>query len=156
MEDFPRVVRALKLIRTAGAARVAVTSAIQIAESALARQPKLATGLRKVIADLQTYKKTLASLAAETPIVLNQRLVEKAYIESFGAIGETAARQSVSLLEELGRSSSQVGAAIAKNVKDVGNVAGEVAGGLAGGILKGLGPVVVLVLALALYVRFFR
>lgn len=155
MMDIAQVTRALKTIKTAGPARAAVAAALVVARQALA-QTSAKTTVQQVIGDLLDYQQQLASLPASAPIVLNQRLIERAYIEAAGALGETQVRNSVSLLDEIARSAQQVAQGIGQAAGATARSVGDVAGGVVGGLLSGLGPVVVLVAALVIYARYFR
>lgn len=161
--QIAQITRGLKLVETTGDARTAITDALSAVDRALASGPSLRGDLRQSRADLRKWLGSIAGKPAASPCPDFQRrsqTIIRAWVNVAGAVGEVGARRSLSLFAELEKAAaelpSRVFAPVGKALGDVARNVGEAGGGLVGGVLSGLGPLVVIIVAIVLWVKFFR
>ncbi len=127
-----------------------------LSKGILATEVKTLDGVRL---PLEAYAGILNSLKGSDGVTqswpLRRQLVSRAYVEIAGIGGRIDASATVSLGKELAQASKEVGGNIGSATAGLANFVGDTAGGLVGGLLKGLGPIVLAVLALVIYVKFF-
>jgi hypothetical protein len=150
------IARGLNGVRTAGQAKIAIGEAL----SELGRAYRLADGenartLDRVRLPLEAWILEIALLpdASDYRSAFQARrdTITRAYVESLGILGTIQARRSVSFVDELGTGFAALPGQLGQAVGAVAKGAGETAGSLLGGLLSGLGPIVVIVIALAVY-----
>jgi hypothetical protein len=163
MATIQQITRALQSIRTVGAARVAIRDAIAGVDAALRSGPRLRGDLTQSRADLLAWLSQLAGRDDALPLPdfqARSNVIIRAWVNVAGAGGEVSARNTVSLLDEIGKAAGELPTTVFKPVGEalgaLGAGVGASAGGLVGGILRGLGPVMVVLLAILLWFKFFR
>jgi hypothetical protein len=160
VSDIATVSRALNSVRTAGQAKVAIGEALSELGRSYRSEPRItpenARTLDRVRLPLEAWYAEIASLPAATDyraaFAARKDQIVRAYVETYGILGEIQAKQSVSFLSELGTGFKELPRDIGKAVGAVATGVGETAGSLVGGLFTGLGPVVVIILAVVLYV----
>jgi hypothetical protein len=150
------VSRGLNNVRTAGQAKIAIGEALSEIGRSYRSEPRItaenARVLDRVRLPLESWIRELQAVADSTDyrdkFQGRRDTITRAYVETYGILGEVNARQSVSFVAELGAGFQALPGQIGRAVGAVAAGAGEAAGGLVGGLLSGLGPVLVIVLVL--------
>lgn len=162
-DPIVQITRGLKLVKTTGEARAVITDAIEGVNRALRSGPSLRGDLLQSRADLRKWLASLAGKSVLSPCPDFQKksqLIVRAWVNVAGAGGEVRARRSVSLFRELEKAGSElptkVFAPVGRALGDVARNVGEAGGAAVGGILSGLGPIVIVIVAIVIWVKFFR
>lgn len=153
------LVKGLKAVRNNLQAQTVIVEALSEVRRAQ-RTGEIPTDLRNSERDLQTLAAFLNNNANRTDFAqlfaARKNVIVKAYVNVSGATGAFSARRAVSLVDELKRSGKDVGEGLAVGVKTVAGAVGDTAGSVLGGVLKGLGPVVIALVALGVWFKFFK
>jgi hypothetical protein len=161
MATISEITRGLQAVKTVSQARVVLKEARSELLAAF-ETGHFATDLRRSLIDVDGLTESLSPFpgSALVPAWFDRQKVLRAFVNVAGATGQARARATVSLANEIKQSASELPSTVFRPLGDaLGSAArgvGEIGGGLVGGILKGLGPVVLLVLALVLWAKFFR
>lgn len=154
METLAEIVRGLNAVRTVDQARLAVGESLTAIHGAYGL-PNLSSSsahsldlARKPLESFYARLGKLPGAGAVPEWPANRNLVQRAYVDIAGAGGQSEARGTVSLVSELQRSTKDVAAGIGTGLHEVASVVGDTAGSVLGGLLSGLGPVIILMLAL--------
>ncbi len=106
---------------------------------------------------LQAWYEELRMMAGnvnyKTAFQVRRRLITRAYVEISGITGVLNAKATVSLFNEISKSAGEVTEKLGKGAKEVVGGAGDITGNLLGGLLKGLGPLVLVMLAILVLVH---
>lgn len=164
MDSLQLIIRGLNAVSTVGQARVAIGEALVAIGRAhklpgLTAANRAALEARRIPLQAWYMEQQFADAPANRPykaeFAARRRLVEGAYIEIAGVGGELDARKSVSFGSELARAAQEAPVLIGRAVGKAAAGVGETAGQLVGGLLSGLGSLVVLVIAVAVYFAYF-
>lgn len=163
VNQLPLIFRGLNAVTTVGQARAVIGEALT-AIGVAHELPDLTVANHRALeaarTPLQDWYRELERLRDDADYKAQfqkrRRLVEIAYIEISGVGGEADARRTISLTDELATSARSVATAAGSAAREITTATGDIAGGLLGGLLSGLGPVVVIVIAIAVYFAYFR
>lgn len=157
------IFRGLSAVAVVGQARDAIGEAL----NAIGEAHKLSeltagqrSALERVRWPLQLWYAELSALPYNTNYAAQfkarQGVIRSAYIEIAGIGGVIAARRTISFGEELAKAAGNLAEGAGKILGGAAKIVGETAGNVAGGLLSGLGPVIIIVLALVVYTAYFR
>lgn len=164
MADVALVSRALNKVQTIGQAKLAIGEALNEIGRAY-KTAKISDDAKGWAADSRILDRVRLPLEAwfteisgrsdasnyRAEFLARRDLVTRAYVETFGILGEIQARGTVSLLNEIGTGfealPGQAGAAIGGLARGVG----ETAGGILGGVFSGLGPLLTILVVVVLF-----
>lgn len=160
MTSMSDLVKGLKFVSTNKQAQSVITEAMAEVRRAQ-RTGEIPTDLRNSARELTDLSRALTRAHNEGRDVAalfaaRKNVVIKAYVNVAGATGAFRARNAVSLADEFARSAKDVGEGIAIAAKKTTSAIGDTAGSLLGGLLKGLGPLVVAVLAFVVWTKYFK
>jgi hypothetical protein len=158
MATIAEVSRGLNAVHTVGQAKIAIGEAL----SQLSRGyslPRTTAQNRQVLDRVRVPLEQWYSEIKSLPDAMDYKaefarrrdLIIRAYVEIEGIVGEITARSTVSFWKEVGVGIQELPADIGRGIGTVARGVGETAGSVVGGLFAGLGPVVVVVIGLAIY-----
>lgn len=160
-ETIAQIARGLNAVRTVAQAKIAIGEALSALGAAYQLVGLTQSERRALDAARRPLEEWWSGIAnvpdtthgAPTPYTLGTRrsLIERAYVEIAGVHGVVSAKRTVRLANELAQSTKDLARGAGEFVGSVAGGVGDVAGSLVGGLLSGLGPLVLMVLAVAIF-----
>lgn len=162
MATLDDVTRALNGVRVVAQARIAIGETLTSLHGAyqldISRSQRNA--LDSVRAPLESWFRELIPYleGADYSLQFNLRknAILKAYVEMAGVGATIQAKQTLSIVDSIQYGVKTAASGLGSAIKGATGFVGETAGGIVGGLLSGLGPIIVLVLALVIYATYFR
>jgi hypothetical protein len=165
MATIAEVSRGLNAVRTVGQAKVAIGEALSALGRAYAlpgRTAEVGRALDRARIPLEAWFAEIRGVGDATDykaeFAARRNLVTRAYVETFASSGDpnVVAPRTASIADELQSGFRELPRDLGKAIGTVATGVGETAGNVLGGLFSGLGPVVLIVLGIVLYVVYVK